>query len=386
MNDTQIPVITSAVRTPIGRRGGSIAHLEASELGGIAIGEAVRRSQLEPADITDVIFGNTLSHEGNVARVAALRAGLGYEVPGLTLDRQCGSGINSVALAAQLIVAGGGVYVAGGAESMSREPFLLERTSRPFPAVPPKFLHRSLSPVAIGDPVMGVTAENIARKYGISREAQDRYSYESQARMTAAVARGAFDDSLISLPGGDGSLFTEDEHPRPGTSLERLARLKPVFETNGTVTAGNASGINDGAAAVVVMNLAEARERGLEPLARIVGSAVAGVDPHLMGLGPVPATRKLLDNLGRSIDSFDLIELNEAFAVQAIACQQELGIETDRLNVVGGAIAHGHPIAATGTMLITKIIGELRHRSLKTGLVTACIGGGQGISLAIELC
>src|SRR5690606_34869501 len=289
-SDDRTPVITSAVRTPIGRRCGSIAHLDASELGGIVIAEAVRRNALKSRDITDVIFGNTLSHEGNVARVSALHAGLGHDVPGVTLDRQCGSGINAVALAADLVTARGGIYIAGGTESMSREPFLLERMSRAFPSVAPQFLHRSLAPAAIGDPVMGVTAENIAREYGISREEQDAFAHESQTRMAAAVARGAFDEEIIGVPRADGTYFTEDEHPRPDTTLEKLAMLRPAFEVGGTVTAGNASGINDGAAATIVMSLGEARRRGLTPLARISGSAVAGVDPNLMGLGPVPAT------------------------------------------------------------------------------------------------
>ncbi|MGO2140607.1 MAG: thiolase family protein [Leucobacter sp.] len=384
MSDSRTPVIVSAVRTPIGRRAGALAGHEASELGGLAIAEAVRRAQLSPADITDVIFGNTLSHQGNVARVAALHAGLGETVPGVTVDRQCGSGINTVALAAQGVVAEGGVFVAGGAESMSREPFLLERSQRPFPASPPSFLRRELAPREAGDPPMGITAENIARAYGVTRDEQDRFALESQKRMAAAVARNAFDEHLIAVPLADGTLFTRDEHPRPETTAEGLARLRPVFEADGTVTAGNASGINDGAAATVVMSLADATARGLAPLARITGWAVAGVDPNLMGLGPVPATRRLLERTGMTVDDFDLVELNEAFAVQAIACSSELEIDPERLNVVGGAIAHGHPIAATGTMLIAKLITELRHRGLRHGLVTACIGGGQGIALSVE--
>lgn len=384
MSDSRTPVITSAVRTPIGRRAGALAKHEASELGGLAIQEAVLRSRLAPEDITDVIFGNTLSHQGNLARVAALHAGLGNAVPGVTIDRQCGSGINTVGLAAQAVSASGGVFVAGGAESMSREPFLLERAARAFAPAPPRFLRRELATAAAGDPPMGITAENIAKRYGISREEQDAFAVESQKRMAAAVARGAFDAELIPVPLADGSLCTRDEHPRADTTLEGLARLRPAFETDGTVTAGNASGINDGAAATVVMSLAEARDRGLEPLARITGWAVAGVDPNYMGLGPVPATRRLLEQSGTAIDSFDLIELNEAFAVQALACQRELGIDGERLNVLGGAIAHGHPIAATGTMLVAKLAAELRHRGLRRGLVTACIGGGQGIALSIE--
>lgn len=383
MNASHIPVIVSAARTPIGRRGGSLAGHDASELGGLAIREVAHRAGLESHDITDVIFGNTLSHQGNVARVAALHAGLSVDVPGFTIDRQCGSGINTIGLAAQGVIAGGGIFIAGGAESMSREPFLLERSPRPFPMAPPKFLRRELTALGNADPAMGTTAENIAREFGISRAEQDEFSFESQKRMAAAVARGAFDDHLVAVPLADGSLFTRDEHPRPETSIEGLSKLRPVFEAQGTVTAGNASGINDGAAAAVVMSLAAANERGLAPLARIAGWAVAGVEPGVMGLGPVPATRKLLAQTGTTIDDYDLVELNEAFAVQALACSRELGIDPEKLNVIGGAIAHGHPIAATGTMLIAKIVSELRHRGLRKGLVTACIGGGQGIALAL---
>lgn len=384
MSAATTPVITAAVRTPIGRRAGSLAGHEASELGGLVIREAVRRSAVSPDEITDVIFGNTLSHQGNVARVAALHAGLGAGVPGVTIDRQCGSGINTVGLAAQAVLAGGGIYVAGGAESMSREPFLLERSPRGFAPAPPRFLRRELAPADLGDPPMGTTAENIATQYGISREAQDLFASESQARMAGAVARGAFDGELIGVTLADGTLFARDEHPRPETSLEALAKLRPAFSADGSVTAGNASGINDGAAATVVMSAAEAEARGLTPLARVLGWAVAGVDPDVMGLGPIPATRKLLAQTGLGLDDFDLIELNEAFAVQAIACRDELGINPEKLNVLGGAIAHGHPIAATGTILIAKIIAELRLRGLRRGLVTACIGGGQGIALALE--
>lgn len=384
MSESRIPVITSTVRTPIGRRAGALAQHEASVLGGLAIREAVSRAKLEPADISDVIFGNTLSHQGNVARVAALHAGLGAAVPGITIDRQCGSGINAVGLAAQAVIAGGGIFVAGGAESMSREPFLLERSPRAFAPAPPAFLRRELAPADAGDPAMGITAENIQRQFGISREEQDRFALESQTRMAAAVARGAFDEHLIAVPLADGSLFGADEHPRANTTFAGLAALRPAFEEAGTVTAGNASGINDGAAATVVMSLAEARARGLCPLARITGWAVAGVEPNYMGLGPVPATQRLLAQTGMTIDDFDLVELNEAFAVQALACQRELGIDSEKLNVLGGAIAHGHPIAATGTMLIAKLVTELRHRGLRRGLVTACIGGGQGIALSLE--
>jgi acetyl-CoA C-acetyltransferase len=379
-----VPVIVSAVRTAIGRKGGALAGFQASELGGIVIREAVSRAGVAPDEITDVILGNTLSPQGNVARVAALYAGLGVGVPALTIDRQCGSGINAVALAAQAVSASGGIYVAGGAESMTNEPHQLARSPRAYDALPPRFLRRELAPAEIGDPVMGITAENLAAAYGITREAQDAYALESQQRMAAAQARGAFADHLVGVPLPDGSLFLRDEHPRGDSSLEKLARLRPVFDPAGSVTAGNASGINDGAAATVVMGRDEAHARGLTPLATITGWAVAGVDPNRMGIGPVPAVRKLLAGTGLRLEDFDLVELNEAFAAQVLACQAELRIPAEKLNVLGGAIAHGHPIAATGTMLIAKLISELSTRGLRRGLVTACIGGGQGIALSVE--
>ncbi|MBC9926277.1 MULTISPECIES: thiolase family protein [unclassified Leucobacter] len=383
MNDS-LPVIVSAVRTAIGRKGGALAGYQASELGGIVIREAVARAGVAPEDITDVILGNTLSPQGNVARVASLHAGLGESVPALTIDRQCGSGINSVALAAQAVLATGGIYVAGGAESMTNEPHQLARSARAYDAQPPRFLRRELAPAEIGDPVMGITAENLAADYGISRSAQDAYALESQKRMAAAQARGAFDEHLVGVAQPDGSLFLRDEHPRADSSIEKLASLRSVFDPEGSVTAGNASGINDGAAATVVMSRAEANARGITPLATITGWAVAGVDPTRMGIGPVPAVRKLLAATGQRLEDFDLVELNEAFAAQVLACQEELRIPAEKLNVLGGAIAHGHPIAATGTMLIAKIITELGTRGLRRGLVTACIGGGQGIALSLE--
>lgn len=378
------PAVVSIVRTPIGRRAGALSAIPATVLGGAVIREAVGRARVEPEHIDDVVMGCTLAPEGNPARVALLEGGLPDDVPGLTIDRQCGSGINALVLAAQGVVAGGGVYVAGGMESMSREPFQLERSERAFPAAPPAFIRRALSTSEIGDPTMGNTAENLAARYGITRGEQDDYALRSQRLMAEAVDAGLFADHMIAVDLPDGSRLERDEHPRPGTKREALAKLRPVFASPGTVTAGNASGINDGAAAAVLMSAAEAQDRGLDPICRIVGWTVAGVDPNVMGIGPVPAIRRLLADAGLGLSDVDHIELNEAFAVQVLACARELNLPMDRLNTAGGAIAHGHPIAATGTMLIAKAASVLRARGLRRAIVAACIGGGQGIAMLLE--
>lgn len=378
------PVIVGMSRTPIGRRGGSLAHLSATDLGALVLEDLVARLQLDERDITDIIMGCTLAPEGNPARVAALKAGFGVQVPALTIDRQCGSGINAVVLAAQTALTGGKIVLAGGLESMTHEPFQLERTPKPFPSHPPGFLRRELSTREIGDPVMGITAENLASRYGISRREQDEYAARSQERMARAQASGIFEDHMVSVPAPDGSLITVDEHPRPTTTVDKLSRLKPVFQHDGTVTAGNASGINDGAAALAVATAEEACSRGYPIRAVIRGWTVAGVDPNVMGIGPVPAIEQLLVRTARRLEDIDHLEINEAFAVQVLACAKELGVPPGRLNPLGGAIAHGHPIAATGGMLIAKAICYLERNDLRTAIVAACIGGGQGIAVLIE--
>jgi acetyl-CoA C-acetyltransferase len=382
-------VIVSAVRTAIARAGGALKDLPPHIYGAEVIKEAVRRAQVEPAEIDDVIFGNVLSGGGNMARLAALQAGLPIEVPGLTIDRQCGSGMNAVALAAQAIVAGAAdVVVAGGTESMTRAPYLLEPSPKAFDRNPPRFVTRLLSPEHIGNPPMGITAENLAEKYNISREEQDRYALRSQQRMANAMNNGYFREQIvpISVPQrrGEPILFEVDEHPRPDTTLEALAKLPPAFKEGGTVTAGNSSGINDGAGALVLMERRIAERRGLEILASVRSYAVAGVDPNIMGIGPVPAVRKLLKREGLTLEDIDLIELNEAFAAQVLACDRELHLDMEKVNVNGGAIAHGHPIAATGAILVTKLVYEMKRRGVKRGIVTACIGGGQGIAVLFE--
>lgn len=382
-------VIVSAVRTAIAKQGGALASIPAHLYGGEVIKEAVKRVNLNPELIDDVIIGNVLSGGGNIARLTALQGGLSVNIPGLTIDRQCGSGINAVALAAQAIQSGAGdIYVAGGVESMSRAPYQYERPEQAYSSIPPRYRKTLLAPEEIGNPAMGTTAENLAKKYDITRKEQDEYSLRSQQRMARAIEEGRFDEQIvpISIPvrKGEPIVFNKDEHPRPNTTLAALAKLSPAFQRDGTVTAGGSSGLNDAASALVIMSREKAEELGIQPLATIKGSAVAGVDPNIMGIGPVPATKKLLEKLQLSLSDMDLIELNEAFAAQVIACDRELEIDPEKLNVNGGAIAHGHPLGATGAILITKAVYELKRSAGKFALITACIGGGQGISLVIE--
>ncbi|MBM7661970.1 acetyl-CoA C-acetyltransferase [Bacillus mesophilus] len=381
-------VIVSAVRTPIAKKGGALAGLDPSIYGAIVLKEALKRVNVNGEDVDDVILGNCLSGGGNIARLTSLQAELPFSVPGLTIDRQCGSGINSVALAAEAIEAGKAhVIIAGGTESMSRTPYLLAPQERAFDRMPPKFVSRQLSPDFIGDPPMGITAENLVEKYSISREEQDEFSLRSQQRMAAAMENNLFEEQIVPIPlktrKGE-FLFTTDEHPRPSITSSDLAKLPPAFKQGGSVTAGNSSGVNDGASALVIMSEEEAQKRGLEPLAYITDWAIAGVDPNIMGIGPVPAVQKLLAQTGSEISDYDLIEINEAFAAQVLACDRELNLDMEKVNVNGGAIAHGHPIAATGGMLVTKLAYEMKRRNVSKGLVTACIGGGQGIALALE--
>ncbi|WP_394139349.1 thiolase family protein [Cytobacillus oceanisediminis] len=382
-------VIVSAVRTAIGKQGGALATIPAHVFGAEVLKEAVRRANVEPGEIDDVIMGNVISGGGNIARLTALQAGLSLELPGMTIDRQCGSGINAVNLAAQAIHAGNGdVYLAGGIESMSRAPYLMDRPEKSYSPVPPRFRKSQLSPKEIGDPPMGITAENLAEKYSISREEQDEFSLSSQRKMAYAMEDGRFEEQIapITIPvkRGDPFLFKRDEHPRPQTTLEALSKLQPAFLQGGTVTAGSSSGLNDAAAALVVMSREKAAELDVKPLAVIREQALAGVDPNIMGIGPVPAVRKVLEKSRLTLDDMDLIEINEAFAAQVIACNRELNMDMEKVNVNGGAIAHGHPLGATGAILITKAVYELERRGGRYALITACIGGGQGIATIIE--
>ncbi|MFS0574577.1 thiolase family protein [Sporosarcina sp. 179-K 3D1 HS] len=382
-------VIVSAVRTAIGRQGGTLASVPAHVFGAEVIKEALQRANVSADQVDDVIMGNVLSGGGNIARLTALQTGLSLNLPGLTIDRQCGSGVNAVNLAAQAVWAGDGeIFVAGGVESMSRAPYLMARAEKPYSPALPQFRKSQLSPHEIGDPPMGITAENLAEQYKISREAQDEFALRSQQKMADAMNEGYFEEQIvpITIPvrKGDPIVFKTDEHPRPQTTMDALAKLPPAFKEGGTVTAGSSSGLNDAASAVVVMSRRKAEELGITPLAVIRAQAVAGVDPNIMGIGPVPATRKVLEKSGLSLDDMDLIEINEAFAAQVLACNQELGIDPEKVNVNGGAIAHGHPLGATGAILVTKAIYELRRRGGRFALITACIGGGQGIATILE--
>ncbi|HEY8415692.1 MAG TPA: thiolase family protein [Thermaerobacter sp.] len=394
------PVIVSAVRTPIGRHGGTLAPVRPDDLAAIAVRAAVERAGVDPGAVEDVILGcaNQAGEDNrNVARMAALLAGLPEHVAGVTVNRLCGSGLEAVLQAARAIRAGeGDVFVAGGVESMSRAPWVMPKPERAYPrgnvqvydtTLGWRFVNPRLA--ALFPPEsMGETAENVAQRYGIGREAQDRFALASQRKWAAAQAAGKWRDEIVPVEvergRGEKVLVEVDEHPRPDTTLEKLAALPPAFRPGGTVTAGNSSGINDGAAALVVMADTRARELGLRPLARIVAGAVAGVDPRYMGIGPVPATRKALARAGWSVADLDLVELNEAFAAQVLACIRELELPEDIVNVNGGAIAMGHPLGCSGARILTTLVHEMRRRGARRGLATMCIGVGQGIAALVE--
>lgn len=381
-------VIVSAVRTAVGRAGGTLGRIAPQYYGAEVMKEAIKRLGLDPLEIEDVIFGNCMNAGGNIAHLCSLQAGLPMELPGVTVDRQCGSGLNAVNLAAQAVMAGmGDVFLAGGTESCSLQPYVMEHMDF-FSRTPPQFRSFQLSTNEIGNPPMGITAENLAEKYQISRQEQDEFALGSQKKMGKAIEEGLFKDQIVPLtvPAGKNKtlVFDTDEHPRPQTTMEGLSKLPPAFRANGTVTAGNSSGLNDGAGAIVIMSVDRAKALGLKSLAKIRTFAVAGVDPNIMGIGPVPATRKALAQAGLTLGDIDLIELNEAFAAQALAVDRELHFDMNKLNVNGGAIAHGHPIGATGAILTTKLVYEMNRRDVQFGLITACIGGGQGIATIFE--
>ena len=391
-------VIVDAVRTPVGRHGGALARVRPDDLAAVVLRALVARTGIDPASIDDVILGCTNQageDSRNVARMALLLAGLPVTVPGQTVNRLCGSGLQAVASAAHAIRAGeGDCLLAGGVESMSRAPWVTLKPEEPFSRAAPRTADTTIG-WRFTNPAfppewtisMGETAEVVAASCHVTREAQDRFAAESQRRAAAAIAAGRFDAEIVPVtaPGKEPAVLVErDEHPRPGTTREALAALAPAFRAGGTVTAGSSSGINDGASALLVMSAAAARARGLEPMARIVASAVAGVSPEVMGIGPVPAVRKLLARAGVGVKDLDLVELNEAFAAQALACIAELGLDPDRTNVNGGGIALGHPIGSTGARILTTLVHELRRRGGRYGLATMCIGVGQGIALLVE--
>ena len=384
-------VVLSAVRTPVGRYGGGLAGTRPDDLAAHAVRAAVDRAGVPAEQIEDVWLGcaNQAGEDNrNVARMAVLLAGLPETVAGVTVNRLCASGLAAIVGACHAVIAGDGdLFVAGGVESMSRAPFVTAKPDRAFPRGDRTLYDSTLGwrfpnpRLAERFPLesMGETGENVAERYAVSREEQDAFALRSQRRWAAAAQAGRFDDELV--PVGD---LTRDEHPRPDTSAEKLAALRPAFREPGTVTAGNSSGLNDGAAALVIASEEKARELGVEPLGTFVGSAVAGVDPRVMGIGPVPAVRKLLARTGISIDDVDLIELNEAFASQSVAVVRELGLMEEKVNVNGGAIAIGHPLGMSGARLAVTLLHELRRRGGRYGVATMCVGVGQGQAALFE--
>ncbi len=390
--------ITAAVRTPVGRAGGALAHLRPDDLAAAAILGLIERGSIPPERIDDVILGcaNQAGEDNrNVARMAALLAGLPVEVPGQTVNRLCGSGLQAVVSAAHAVRSGeGDVFVAGGVESMTRAPQVMLKSGRSWDRAPPVIADSTVGWRFVNPKMparwtisLGETAERVAQIYGIDRREQEEFALESQRRAAAATAAHVFGDELVPLevPGRAGStMITADEAPRPGLSLEDLARLEPAFHRGGTVTAATSSGINDGAAALTVLSAEALRDLELNPMARVVATAVAGVDPGCMGLGPVPATRKALARAGITTAQLDLIELNEAFAAQAIACIRDLELDSARVNIYGGAIALGHPLGASGARILTTLVHALRRTGGRYGLATMCIGVGQGIAMVVE--
>jgi acetyl-CoA C-acetyltransferase len=387
-------LILSACRTPIGAFGGALKDVSASDLGAVVIREAIARAHVSPSDVGDVLMGCVLQAGAgmNVARQAALKAGLPVEVPAETVNRVCGSGLQAVVHAVEAVAVGyADLYVAGGTESMSNAPYLLKGARWGFRMGNAEAVDSMLAEgltCAINSCHMGITAEEIASRYGIAREEQDAFALESQRRAAQAVGDGTFDAEIVpvSVPQrkGDPILFARDEYPRADTTGAKLAALKPAFKKDGSVTAGNASGINDGAAALVLTSATHAKKIGATPIARVLSYATAGVDPKIMGMGPVPAVRRALDRAGLKIDDIDVFELNEAFAVQALAVGRELGLDASKVNVFGGAIALGHPIGASGARILTTLLYTLRARRRRYGLAALCIGGGMGIAMIVE--
>ena len=393
-------VIVSTARTPMGRYGGQLKEIRPDDLAAIAIGEAVRRAGVDPADVADVVMGcaNQAGEDNrNVARMGLLLAGFPVEVPGQTVNRLCGSGMQAIVSASREVQAGAaGVMVAGGVESMTRAPWVMPKPDAGYPRGPQTAFDTALGWRLVnprmaemyGTLQMGETAERVAARYEIDRESQDEFAARSHQRASAAQREGRLAPEIVPVPvpqkKGDPVVLDADEGPRPDSTPETLARLRPVFQENGTVTAGNASPLNDGAAAVVLMSAAEAERRGLRPLVRFVAAAAAGVHPDYMGIGPVPATRKALDQAGIDIADVDLFEINEAFAAQSVACVRLLGIDEEKVNVNGGAIALGHPLGASGARLVSTLARELGRRGGRYGVATMCIGVGQGIASVWE--
>jgi acetyl-CoA C-acetyltransferase len=384
-------VIVSAVRTPIANECGALKDIPPEELAALVIREALERSSVPGDEVEDVIFGQSQGLGRNIARLALLMAGLPVSVPGITVDRRCTSGLDAINFSVQAIQVGNGeVFVAGGVESMTRQPYHLEKPSRPYQRTAPLFIRGALAPPNIGDPPMGITAENLAERYGISREEQDRFGLRSNRLAINAMDEGRSLAEIVPVPipqkKGEPTLFDRDEHPRRDTSLEKMSKLPTVFKKGGTVTAGTSSGISDGAAGVVVMSKEKALKAGLEPMAQVVSWATAGVDPNIMGISPVNAIKKALQRANLTLEDISLIELNEAFAAQSLAVIKELKIKDyeERLNVNGGAIALGHPIACSGCRLMVTLLHEMKRKDAKYGLAALCGGGGNGAAMIVQ--
>jgi 3-oxoadipyl-CoA thiolase len=394
------PWIVAAVRTPVGRYGGALASVRPDDLAAAVLQAVVERAGLDPALVEDVILGcaNQAGEDNrDVARMALLLAGFPVEVAGLTVNRLCGSGLQAVNSAAHAIQVGDGeVFIGGGVESMTRAPYAMAKAEAPWDRGARELQDTTLGWRFVNPRLaekhypysMGETGENVAERWRVERERQDAFALESHRKAVAAIEAGRFDDQIVPIQvpqkKGDPLIVARDEHPRADTSAEALARLRPAFRDGGTVTAGNSSGINDGASAVLLVEAARARELGLRPMARVVATAVAGVDPAIMGVGPVPATRKALERAGIDVADLDLVELNEAFASQSVVCIDELGLDPARVNVNGGAIALGHPLGMSGARLITMLVHELARTGGRYGLATMCIGVGQGIATVVE--
>lgn len=387
-------VIASAARTALGSFGGSLKDVPAAELGAIVIKEAVKRAGIDPEQVEEVVMGNVIQAGlgQNVARQATLKAGLPNEVPAMTINKVCGSGLRTVALAAQMIKAGDAdIVVAGGMENMSAAPYVLDKARWGQRMGDGKLVDTMIKDAlwdAFNNYHMGVTAENIAEQWGLTREMQDEFAANSQMKAEAAIKAGKFKDEIVPVVipqrKGDPIVFDTDEFPRFGTTAEKLAKLKPAFIKDGTVTAGNASGINDGAAAFVIMSAEKAAELGVKPLAKIVSYGSKGLDPAIMGYGPFHATKKALEAANLTVEDMDLIEANEAFAAQSLAVAKDLNFDMSKVNVNGGAIALGHPVGASGARILTTLLYEMEKRDAKRGLATLCIGGGMGTALIVE--
>ena len=393
--------IVAALRTPIGRYGGALSKVRPDDLAAHVLRALIERSGIDVALVDDIYLGaaNQAGEDNrNVARMSALLAGFPETIPGATVNRLCASGLEAINIASRMIESGhGDVFIAGGVESMSRAPFVLSKSETAFgraqelydTSIGWRFVHPRMKEMGHTDP-LGITAENVARAHEISRQDQDEFALQSQQRWAAADEKGLFEDELVSVGvpqrKGDPVIVSSDEHPRPGTTMEALARLRPAFaqDDQGTVTAGNSSGVNDGAAALLLVEAERAKALGLTPLAYVGASASAGVAPSSMGMGPVPAVRKALERAGLSLDEIGLVELNEAFAAQSLACCRELGLDHERVNVNGGAIALGHPLGCSGARLVTTLVHEMKRREVKYGMASLCVGVGQGLATVFE--